>query len=165
MNGGSRASTPTLPPSPVAARYNQARVVGSARPLGGGRWGTGEWGFGATKGSWPPRGRGVRPARLWEACCCHEEKRQAKLVALPPAHERLKATELRGAGPRRQRRGGVATCGGWWAERTSDRRIEQLMIKTQNKWRIYIGNAISLWSCPCEQLRTKSKMNFSSSSY
>lgn len=148
-------------PSAIAGRgpYNQPRVVGSARPLGGGGLGS------ATKASWPTARRGVRPARLWEACCRHEEKRQAKLVALPPAHERLKATERRGAGPRRQRRGGAATCGGWWVERTSNRRIKQLMIKTQNKWRIYIGNAISLWPCPCEQLRTKSKMNFSSSSY
>ena len=85
----------------------------------------------------PPRVVGVRPARLWEACCRHAEKRQAELVALPPAHERLKATERRGAGPRRQRRGGVATCGSWWVQRTSNRRIKQLMIKTQKMAHLY----------------------------
>lgn len=83
------------------------------------RWGlTGEWGSGATKALAHRVACGVRPAaRLWAACCrCrHEEKGEAKLVALPPSHE---SYGERGAavrcGPRASAaRGGVSVLR-WW---------------------------------------------------
>jgi hypothetical protein len=76
--------------------------------------------------SWGPAGASLgRPA-----AATRKRGRQSWL----PCRRPMTATERGGAGPRRQRRGvGASTCGGWWVERTSNRRIKQLLIKTQSK--------------------------------
>jgi hypothetical protein len=90
----------------LAARYNQAPGPGSGSRLGSAarRWDReGRKRVGQPR-SWPS---GVLPARFWEACCRHEEKeREAKLVALPPAHGSYAARAQGVSGAV-----GVATCG------------------------------------------------------
>jgi hypothetical protein len=105
---------------------------------------TGGRGFGATKASWRVVGSGRRV--FGEAGCRHEEKREAKLVALPPAHDSYGA---RGQGVSGAvlalRRVAVGGSRG----RVIDHRIKHLIIKTQSKWRNYgftwvMGPSVSL---------------------
>jgi hypothetical protein len=76
-------------PTQSSKRSNQTRLRRGF--LNGGSCGTAYWGrgFGATKASWRVVGSGRRV--FGEAGCRHEEKREAKLVALPPAHDSYRA--------------------------------------------------------------------------
>lgn len=115
----------------LAARYNQAPGPGSGSRLGSAarRWDReGRKRVGQPR-SWPS---GVLPARFWEACCRHEEKERGKAgcVAAGP-------WKLRGAGPRRQRRGGC--CDVWRADRG------RLMAESNTWWSKRRTNGAFTW--------------------
>lgn len=120
----------------LAARYNQAPGPGSGSRLGSAarRWDRERRKRVGQPRSWPS---GVLPARFWEACCRHEEKER----------ERERQSWLRCRRPMEATRRGPKVSAALWVlrrvasrQRTTNGRIKHLVIKTQNKWCVYMGN-------------------------